>query len=305
MKRLYLVLLIIMNCLWAGSYSAFKALSPALDAGGVATLRCVLAGAVLWLCWPWLPGAAPRGRELIRVAAMGVLAFCCSPRLQVAGVQMGRAADASVLIAIEPLIVSVAAAIFLREHIGPRRWAGFVLGMLGVVAMAEVWRPGFRWPALGANALIVLSLFCESASSILGKPVVQRAGVFKVLAVAIVAGLGANLLLDGPATWHAAVALSPWNWMLLAYLGGICTLAGYGLWFVVIRETQINAAALTIFIQPVAGTILAMIWLGESVSRGEILGGLIIGLGLAIGLWNPLARSRPLPVAATIDNGQN
>jgi hypothetical protein len=40
-------------------------------------------------------GAAPRGRDPVRAAVMGVLDFGLSPRLQVAGVQMDQAANAS------------------------------------------------------------------------------------------------------------------------------------------------------------------------------------------------------------------
>src|SRR5580658_5580408 len=122
MKPFHLFLLIIMNCLWAVSYAAFKALHPWLDEGGVATLRFGLAAAILLLCWPWLPGRAPRGGFLLRTIIMGIIVFVCAPRLQVAGVQRGKAADASVLMALEPLITSVGAAIFLREPIAPRRW---------------------------------------------------------------------------------------------------------------------------------------------------------------------------------------
>jgi drug/metabolite transporter (DMT)-like permease len=91
MKPAHLILLIVMNFFWAGTYSAFKALAPHLDAGGVATIRYGLAALVMVMCWPWLGGAAPRGRDLIRTALMGVIVFVMALRLQVAGVQMGQA----------------------------------------------------------------------------------------------------------------------------------------------------------------------------------------------------------------------
>ncbi|HEX4263809.1 MAG TPA: DMT family transporter [Verrucomicrobiae bacterium] len=291
MKPLHLILLLLMNCLWAASYSAFKVLSPALDAGNIATLRFGLAGAVLLLCWPWLGGSAPRGRDLIRIIVMGILAFGLSPRLQVAGVQMGKAADASVLMAFDPLILSVAAAMFLREHIGPRRWLGFVFGLVGVVVMAEVWRPNFHWPALASNVLIVLSFFCDSSSSIIGKPILERAGALKVLAVAIVAGTVINLFVDGASTVRVAGALSFQAWLILAYLSLICTLLGYLLWFVVIREAQVNVAALTAFVQPIVGVGIAMAWLGETLRMGQFWGSLCIVAGLVIGLSGQIQAS--------------
>src|ERR1044071_3141222 len=104
MKPAQLLLLIVMNFLWAGAYSAFKALAPQLDAGGVTTLRYGLAAVALVACWPWLPGLAPRGRDLVQTALMGVVVCVCAPRLQVAGVQQGQAGDAAVLVGLEPLI---------------------------------------------------------------------------------------------------------------------------------------------------------------------------------------------------------
>jgi drug/metabolite transporter (DMT)-like permease len=284
MKPLHLGLLIAMNCLWAASYSAFKALSPFLNAGGVATLRFGFAGAILLLCWPWLPGLAPRGRDLVRAMAMGVVVFVFAPRLQVTGVQIGHAADASALMALAPLIDSVAAAIFLREHITPRRCAGFLLGLAGAVLTAEVWRPEFRLPALTANAFIILSFFCEAAYSVMGKPMLERAGLFKVLAVALVAGTSVNLLADGLPDLRAAAAMPARAWMVLAYLTLTCTLAGYSLWFAVIREAEVNVAALTVFIQPVVGAGVAMWWLGESLHWGQLWGSLFIVAGLVVGL---------------------
>jgi drug/metabolite transporter (DMT)-like permease len=290
MKPLHLILLLVMNCLWAVSYSAFKALSPWLNAGGVATLRFGLAGAVLMLCWPWLPGLAPRGRDRVRAMVMGVIVFVFAPRLQVAGVQMGQATDASVLMALDPLVTSLGAAFFLREHIAPRRWIGFLLGLAGAVLMAEVWRPEFRLPALTANALILLSFFCEAAYSVVGKPILGRAGLFKVLAVALMAGTAVNLLMDGWPAIRAAAVMPPQAWLLLAYLSLICTLAGYSLWFVVIREAEVNVAALTVFIQPVVGAVVAVAWLNESLRWGQLWGSLVIVAGLVVGLER---QSRP------------
>ncbi|HEY1787664.1 MAG TPA: DMT family transporter [Verrucomicrobiae bacterium] len=284
MKPLHLFLLVLMNVFWAASYSVFKMLSPVLDANDLATLRYGMAAAILFLSWHWLPGRAPRGRDLACTIMMGVIAFGFSPRLQVAGVQLGRAGDASVLIALDPIIVSICAAVFLRERIGLRRWAGFTTAFVGATMVAEIWRPGFRLPALTADGLIVLSLFCDATSSIMGKGIVQRNGLLKCLAIAVASGAVTDFLMGGASSLRAAKLLSLWDWTLVAYLAVICTVAGYLLWFAVIRETQVNTAALTIFVQPIAGTAIAMVWLGESLHWGQIIGGIIIGAALLVEL---------------------
>ncbi|HTA28891.1 MAG TPA: DMT family transporter [Candidatus Cybelea sp.] len=299
MKPVHLFLLILMNCLWAVSYAAFKVLAPWLDAGGVATLRFGMAGAVLLMCWPWLPGLSPRGLDLLRSLVLGVIVFVFAPRLQVTGVQLGKATDASVLMALDPLVSSVGAAIFLRERIAPRRWMGFVLGLAGAVLMAEMWRPGFRLPALTANALIVLSFTCEAAYSVMGKPVLERAGIFKVLTLALLAGTFVNLFVDGWRTIPAAAAMPLRPWLVLAYLSLVCTVAGYSLWWAVIRYAEVNVAALTVLIQPVVGAAVAVAWLGESLRWGQLWGSLVIVAGLIIGLPRPSKQNLTLETLNT------
>ncbi len=292
MKPAYLIILLVLNVFWAGTYSAFKALAPHLDAGQVATLRYDLAALVLLLGWPWLGGTAPRGRDLVRTALMGIVVFVLAPRLQVLGVQRGQATDASVLMALEPLVTSVAAALFLREHIGPRRWIGFSLGIGGVVVMAEIWRPDFHWPGLVANALFVASFVCEAAYSVMGKPLLGRAGLLKVVTVALLAGAVVNTALDGPQTARAALHMPGSAWAMMAYLSLICTVIGYAFWFVVIRETEVNVTALTVFAQPVLGVLIATMTLGETLRWGQLWGSVVIVLGLAIGLSRQIRLQR-------------
>jgi len=215
---------------------------------------------------------------------MGMIVFVLAPRLQVAGVQLGQASDAAVLMALEPLITSLAAAIFLRERAGPRRWLGFCLGLAGVVFMAEVWKPDFHLPGLTANALFVASFVCEAAYSVMGKPLIGRAGLMKVLTLALAAGAVVNCGIDGRQTFVAARNLSPGAWGLMAYLVLVCTLIGYVVWFVVIRETEVNVTALTVFIQPVVGVVIATMVLRETLRWGQLWGSLVIVLGLVIAL---------------------
>jgi drug/metabolite transporter (DMT)-like permease len=122
---------------------------------------------------------------------------------------------------------------------------------------------------------------------VVGKPILPRAGLFKLLAVALMAGTAANLIVDGPHTMGAVSAMPLKGWIMIAYLSLICTVAGYSLWFVVIREAEVNLAAMTIFVQPVVGAAVALAWLDESLRWGQLWGSLVIVAGLIVGLWRP------------------
>src|SRR3954471_20423035 len=201
MKPSYLIILLVMNFFWAAVYSAYKLLGQDLPTGAIVTLRFGLAGLILLFAWHWLPGPAPRGRDLLITCFMGLTTFVLGPRLQVYGNQIGTAGNSAVLMAVEPLLTSVAAAIFLREHVGPRRLAGFVLGMVGVALLNGVGRGDFHWTTLSASLIFISSFLCETAYSVIGKPIVMRASPMKMVAISILVGTAANLLIDGRDTF--------------------------------------------------------------------------------------------------------
>lgn len=284
MKPSYLIILLVMNFFWAAVYSAYKLLSHDLPTGSIVTLRFGLAGLILLIAWHWLPGAAPRGRDLLITCGMGLMLYVGGQRLQVYGNELGSAGNSAVLMAVEPLLTSVAAAIFLREHIGPRRLVGFVLGMFGVALLNGVGRSDFRWASLSASLIFLSSFICEAAYSVAGKPIVTRASPMKMVAISILVGTAANLLIDGRETFAKAQALQPAAWLLIVIMAVVCTAVGYSLWFIVIRDCPINVAALTIFSQAVFGVLIAAIWVHEKLHWGQLWGSLAILAGLVLGL---------------------
>lgn len=288
MKISHLLLLLLMNLCWAGMYSAYKFIEKDLPLAGASSvivpLRFGLAGLCLAAVWPLFKGATPKGRDLAATCLMGVVLFVIGQRLQVYGNQIGSAGNSSVLMSIEPLVTSVGGAVFFHERIGPRRIAGFFLGLCGVVALNRVWQPGFQWVGLAPSLIFVSSFFCETGYTVLGKPVIMRASVMKMITISLLVGLGINLLIDGRSTVAAAQHLSLTSWALLFFLAIVCTAIGYSVWFVVIRECPINLAALTIFAQSVFGVLFAALWVGEKLHWGHLFGSLIIVAGLALGL---------------------
>jgi drug/metabolite transporter (DMT)-like permease len=223
---------------------------------------------------------------------MGLILCVAGQRLQVYGNEIGTAGNSAVLMSLEPLVTSLVAAVFLKEHLGPRRLAGFALGMTGVALLNGALRPDFQMISISASLLFIGSFICEALYSVIGKPVMMRASMMKMLAISLAIGTGINLLIDGRSTFLAAKGLSPTAWLLVLFLGVICTAVGYIVWFIVIRECPLNVAALTVFAQTVFGVALAAIWIGERLRWEHLFGSLAIASGLAVGLSGQL-RGKP------------
>jgi drug/metabolite transporter (DMT)-like permease len=290
MRISHLGWLLVMNLFWSGTPAAFKALSESMSPGEIVTLRYTLAAIALVVAWRWLPGLAPRGIDQWKAAWMGVVVFSLGPRLQVWGVSLGKAGDSSVVTALEPLVTAVAAAIWLRERVPPRRWLGFAIGLSGMLWINGLWKGQLAWLGLVANLVFISSFVCEAAYSVVGKPLLARAGLLKVVGTALLWGTAANLLVDGLNTWEQASRMPLGSWLLIGYLTVICTLVGYSLWYLVIRETEVSLAAMTILFQPIFGVLIATLTLGEPLHVGQLWGVLAILAGLCVGI----RRSRSL-----------
>lgn len=293
MKPSHLILLLIMNFFWAAVYSAYKVIGTEIPSGNIVTFRFGLAALCFLVLWPWLPGKTPKGKDFWVTCFMGVMLFVVGQRLQVYANQIGTAGNSAVLMAFEPLLTSVLAAIFLREHIGPRRLAGFILSILGIALLNRVWSPDFRWSGLTASLIFISSFTCESTFSVMGKPVVQRAGAMRMMAISLLVALAINLIIDGRSTLTVFHNLSPGSWVILFALAIITTVIAYTVWFVVIRDAPLNVVAMTVFAQSVFGVFIAALWVGEKIHWGHALGSLSIAIGLGIGLSRQIQPKEP------------
>ena len=90
-------------------------------------------------------------------------------------------------------------------------------------------------------------------------------------------------------------------WLVLAYLGIICTAVGYALWYFAIERAPVNLVGLTVFAQPVAGLLLAAVWLGEPLHWSQCWGSVAIIVGLIIGLRPQTAARAPAVLTEPVE----
>ncbi len=294
MKTSHFLLLLALNVGWSTLPTLATRLEGHLNPLEFIFLRYAFAGLGVLALWRWLPGEMPRGRDFWRTVLLGIVVFCAGHYLQVAGMQRSQASDASILLALDPLVSTLGAAWFLHEHVPMRRWLGFALAIAGVVGMS-CWGRDLPLPGLVANLMVVASFVTEAAWSVTGKPLIVRWGIPKVTGLALLAGTivnGALLVPDWGAHERALRAL-PWEgWASLAVLGWVLTAFGYSAWFIVIREAPVSVASMTIYLQPIVGTLVALGFTGDRLHAGHVVGSALIVGGLVVGLWHVRERTK-------------
>jgi drug/metabolite transporter (DMT)-like permease len=288
MKRRLFILLLLMNVIWAGSYVATKVLMAHAPFYLVTSLRYLIAAdpmiAVAW----YRPGLKMSLGDFFRCFLIGIATFTFCPVLMYAGVGMSRAADAAILTSTEPLLVSLGAYLYLREKISRRTLFALILAMGGAMLLSEFWKQSGAVNALGA-LLILAGVFFESWYSVLGKELLRRHAPFTVAAVSIGAACAVNVVaLSALGQWGGTAGLTGSDWLLLAlYLSTLCTFVGYTVWFVALQTDLASNVAITIFVQPAVGIVVAWIWVNEQPTAAQIIGTIVILLAVSIAVLRP------------------
>jgi drug/metabolite transporter (DMT)-like permease len=182
-----------------------------------------------------------------------------------------------------PAFVLLFAWILLDEKITALRLFALLLATLGVVAVIDPRTAQLNPDLFLGNLLLIGAAITWALYSVLVRKVTQNLEVFLFSLVAFLGGL--------PITVPAGI----WELKTLEigeitvgviagvlFLGIISTALAMVLWNTAFALIDANLASLTFFAQPVVGTFLGWLFLGERITPLFLLGGLLIGLGLVI-----------------------
>lgn len=282
---LLLVLLLAgMNILWSASYAIAKYGLGSLDPLSFIFWRFLIAEAA-FLTWFAIsrPSLKVRRADLLRIAAAGLL-LGASNWLWVEGLALSQATDAALLFVFEPIWGIVLASIFLKEKLLPSTLVGLILVFLGLLALSEFDLRAFglsNGRAGWGNLLFVAGLFCEGSFSVVLQPLVRRVAPEIMMAgttLVLLAVIGVPIAVRGSLLLPAEQGA----WLSLGYLGLVCTVAGYTLWVKAMQRVPLVVMLFTIFIQPLAGPLVAAVGLGEKIDGRVIDGGALLLSGMAV-----------------------
>lgn len=290
-----IAILVAMNLFWSGSYAVIKYGLDSMDPIALVFWR-LLFGLVILVVFVAIKGYSLKIRrgDVIRIVLAGLF-LATSSSLTVIGIELSNATDASLLYVFEPVWGIILASLILRERMPFTTIVGLLLVLAGFLSLS-----GFDFRALFGigesgvgigNILMVIGLLAESLFTIVLKPVAKRCGAPVVFAgVLLVAVIATSFPLGmrgdfAPPTTGAGI-------FAIAYLSIICTALGYTLWVAIMRYIPINVMLFTIFIQPVAGMLIAAATLGEPIDDRIFLGGSMLLAGMATAVFGHMRVSR-------------
>ena len=282
-----MLVLILANVMWSGSYTAGKEAMRILSPIEMNTLRFATASLVLGpMLWFGRRAMPIRRRDLIPLGGLCLIGFVLNKLIEFSGLNLTTASDTALLIGAESMFTSIMAWLVLHESVRKGAVWGLIIGSLGIYVVIV---DGLGPPRMGGGTrligdlLVILALVCEATYSTFGKAALARYPGLLITA----SGVVGSLVFWIPASIiNVAVAgvphMTPGAWAGILYLGIPSTAIAYVIWMIALKHVEAASAAPTLYLQPLLGILLARLLLGERPDLATLVGGCFIILGVAV-----------------------
>lgn len=202
------------------------------------------------------------------------------------GMQTVQAGRASVIVASNPVFISLFAALLFRgERMTPLKALGVALSVAGAAYVITRGNPGEIFQgAIGRGELLIFGCVASWVSySLIGKVVMRD--VMPVSAVTYACLIGSAALLP-PALFEGMAgnlgSYSPSAWLSIVYLGVFGTCLGFIWYYEGIRQIGPSRAGVFINVVPISAVIMSFFLLGETIDASLLAGGALVLAGICL-----------------------
>jgi len=229
------------------------------------------------------PGLLPRGRlAWTRIVVLGLLAAGFQASYFAAVAATGVSLATLVSIGASPVLVLLAEAVTGRRRPSPRQLATAGLALAGLTLLVGVPSGGRDLTAmlLGAGFALLAAAGFATMTLVGSRPV---AGLDDLTATGFGFTLGAAALAPLAAAGPGlAFTPEPAALGLLLLLGAGPTAIAYAAYFRGLRTTSAGAAALMALLEPLVGTVLAVLILGDRLGPAGMAGAVVLIVALVL-----------------------
>jgi drug/metabolite transporter (DMT)-like permease len=247
------------------------------------TIRLVLGALVLGTVM-FLRRKTNLTREGFRSSFLvGFVGYGISLGFQFVGTQLSTASNGALVTSATPAFVLLFAPFLLHEKPTLRRILALAAATLGVLAVIDPRTADISSSLFLGNLSLLAAALTWALYSVLVRRVSTTVDLLSSSAVMLIAGVPSSLLLGlFELRFQAVGEITTGIIGGLLFLGIISTALAMFLWNYAFAELPATIASLTFFAQPVVGTLLGWLLLGEKITPLFLLGGALIGLGILI-----------------------
>lgn len=271
--------------IWGGMYVVSKVVLDVIPPFALLTTRLVLGFLSLWLVIAYQAhGFHLSRRQWLEAIGVGLVGYGISLGFQFVGTKLSTAANGALVTSATPALVLPFAFLLLNEAVTPRRLLAIAVASLGVLAVIDPRQANLSSNLfLGNLSLLAAALTWALYSVLVRRVTTNGMDLLQATAVFLLGGLPVTIpfgLWELTTQGLGKITLGVIGGIL--FLGIISTAIAMFLWNYAFAVLPASVASLTFFAQPVVGTLLGWLFLGEKITPLFVLGGVLIGIGILI-----------------------
>ena len=279
------VKLILTAVFWGGTFIAGRVVAKDVGPFSAAFFRFFIASIFLVLFTFKIEGRLPvlRKRQIIPVFLLGMTGVFLYNVFFFKGLKIIHAGRAAVIIAGNPIFITLLSAYFFKEKLNLIKIAGILLSVSGAVIVIskgsfhEIVTGGVGW----GEIFIFGCVFSWVAYSLIGKAVMD--GLSPLAAVSYSSTIGAFFLFF-PTLFEGGLQnfrlYHPLDWVGLFYLGFFGTVIGFVWYYEGIKKIGPMKASLFINFVPISAVVMAFFILNEPITPSLFIGTLLVCSGV-------------------------
>jgi O-acetylserine/cysteine efflux transporter len=190
---------------------------------------------------------------------------------------------ASLLHQSQVVLTVIVSVIVLRERPTRRQLIGIIIGMTGLAIVIIGRGQVASWVPV---VILLMGSLSWAIGNVITRRVKAKASVSLVVWSGLVVPIPAfvlSLLVETPPVVFGALAHLSWQAILSTlYTAGISSLVGYGIWNFLLARYPTSAVVPYSLLIPIVGIVSAWIVVNEQPTLTEIIGGVVMLVGLAI-----------------------
>jgi drug/metabolite transporter (DMT)-like permease len=283
-----LLLLLIVNLLWAGQFPAYKIASEHMRVVNLNFWTFVIATITLVpfliaerrrQATPWVVTKKARMmREFLVLGIVGVI----PPSVFLSwGIAHSTASNAAIISLVVPVLMALMAVVMLGERMTTLRWISFGVAILGTLLISKItWTGSFlNVTLLVGNAVIFFSWMGAAFYNAYCKKLLSQYSGLEVLVygyiVAFVTCAIISLVEGGP-FFYDILGQSAGAWGGILVLGVLSWGLSMVLWMSVLKQLDVSQISVSVYLLPLFGVILSAVTLGERLTAPQIGGGVLV-----------------------------
>lgn len=268
--------------IWGGMYVVSKVVLEVIPPFALLTIRLAMGALALGVAIYFRKNKTIISKQLIWTSLLvGFVGYGISLGFQFVGTKLSTASNGSLVTSATPAFVLLFAPFLLGEQATTRRIIALVIATLGVVAVIDPRTAELSPSLFWGNMSLLAAALTWALYSVLVRKVSQSGDLLTSSAIMLLGGLPSSIAFG---LWEIRTqGIGEITWGIVAgllFLGIISTAVAMFLWNYAFAKLPAAVASLTFFAQPVVGTLLGWLFLGEQISLLFILGGVFIGVGL-------------------------